>query len=161
MGCSLPVSSVHGDSPGRNSGACCHALLQGIFLTQGSNLYLLCLLHRQAGSLPLESPGSHMKRAALLSPCPCGPSPHSAGSRGFILTVSLLLSTPAFLYGSTEVTCLPREFFKETVSLLQIPLAVTRPIQLFFLCFVHSIPHNCLTYGFQNSLKLVHKILSF
>jgi len=28
----------------------CHALLQGIFPTQGSNLRLLYLLHRQAGS---------------------------------------------------------------------------------------------------------------
>ena len=31
----------------------CHALLQGIFTTQGSNLYLLGLLHWQLGSLPL------------------------------------------------------------------------------------------------------------
>ncbi|KAB0336856.1 hypothetical protein FD754_025501, partial [Muntiacus muntjak] len=31
----------------------CHALLQGIFLTQGSNLALLCLLHWQTGSLLL------------------------------------------------------------------------------------------------------------
>ena len=35
----------------------CHFLLQGIFLTQGSNPHLLCLLHRQAGSLPLAPPG--------------------------------------------------------------------------------------------------------
>ena len=35
----------------------CHALLQGIFLNQGSNWYLLCLLHWQAGSLPLIPPG--------------------------------------------------------------------------------------------------------
>ena len=28
---------VHGDSPGKNPGVGCHALLQGIFLTQGSN----------------------------------------------------------------------------------------------------------------------------
>ena len=28
-------SSVHGDSPGKNTGLGCHALLQGIFLTQG------------------------------------------------------------------------------------------------------------------------------
>ena len=37
MDCSLPGSSVHGDSPGKNTGVGCHALLQGIFLTQGSN----------------------------------------------------------------------------------------------------------------------------
>ena len=28
------------DSPGKNTGLCCHALLQGIFPTQGSNLRL-------------------------------------------------------------------------------------------------------------------------
>ena len=31
-----PGSSVHGDSPGKNTGVGCHALLQGIFLTQRS-----------------------------------------------------------------------------------------------------------------------------
>ena len=34
-------SSVHGDSPGKNTGVGCHALLQGIFSTQGSNPGLL------------------------------------------------------------------------------------------------------------------------
>ena len=29
------------DSPGKNTGVGCHALLQGIFLTQGLNSYLL------------------------------------------------------------------------------------------------------------------------
>ena len=37
MDYSPPGSSVHGDSPGRNAGVGCHALLQGIFPTQGSN----------------------------------------------------------------------------------------------------------------------------
>ena len=41
MDCSLPGSSVHGISQGKNSGVGCHALLQGIFLTQGLNLGLL------------------------------------------------------------------------------------------------------------------------
>ena len=35
--CSPPGSSVHGDSLGKNTGVGCHALLQGIFSTQGSN----------------------------------------------------------------------------------------------------------------------------
>ena len=34
---SLPDSSVHGDSPGKNTEVGCHALLQGICPTQGSN----------------------------------------------------------------------------------------------------------------------------
>ena len=37
MDCRPPGSSVHGDSPGKNNGVGCHALLQGIFLTQGLN----------------------------------------------------------------------------------------------------------------------------
>ena len=44
-------------SPGKNPRVGCQALLQGIFPTQRSNLHLLCLLHWQAGSLPLEPPG--------------------------------------------------------------------------------------------------------
>ena len=35
MDCSPPGCSVHGDSPGKNIGVGCHALLQGIFPTQG------------------------------------------------------------------------------------------------------------------------------
>ena len=31
MDCSLPGSSVHEDSPGKNTGMGCHFLLQGIF----------------------------------------------------------------------------------------------------------------------------------
>ena len=35
MDCSPPGSSVHGDSPGKNTRVGCHALLQGIFPIQG------------------------------------------------------------------------------------------------------------------------------
>ena len=38
---------------GKNPGVDCHFLLQGIFLTQGSNPHLLHLLHWQEDSLPL------------------------------------------------------------------------------------------------------------
>ena len=44
MVCSPPDSSVHGDSPGKNTRVIGHFLLQGIFLTQGSNTHLLRLL---------------------------------------------------------------------------------------------------------------------
>ena len=37
MDCSPRGSSVLGDSPGKNTGVGCHALLQGIFPTQGLN----------------------------------------------------------------------------------------------------------------------------
>ena len=51
--CSPSGSSVHGDSPGKNTGVGCHALLQRIFPTQGSNpgfrhcrQILYCLSHQ-------------------------------------------------------------------------------------------------------------------
>ena len=53
MDCSLPSSFVRGDSPGESTGVGSHALLQGIFPTQGSNLglppcrqILYCLSHQ-------------------------------------------------------------------------------------------------------------------
>ena len=46
------------DSPGKNVGVGCHALLQGLFLTQGSNSCLLYFLHQQMDSLPLCHLGS-------------------------------------------------------------------------------------------------------
>ena len=55
MDCSPPGSSVHGYSPGKNTGMGCHALLQGIFPTQGSNPGLQPTL--EADSLLSEPPG--------------------------------------------------------------------------------------------------------
>ena len=45
MDCSPLGFSVHEDSPGKNTGVGCYALLQGIFPSQGLNLGPLCLLH--------------------------------------------------------------------------------------------------------------------
>ena len=42
MDCSLPGSSVHGDSPDKKTGVGCYTLLQGIFPTQGLNPGLPC-----------------------------------------------------------------------------------------------------------------------
>ena len=52
-----PGFSVHGIFQARVTGVACHFLLQRIFLTQRPNLYLLCLLHCQADSLPLSQQG--------------------------------------------------------------------------------------------------------
>ena len=59
MDCSPPGSSVHGDSLGKNSGVGCHALLQGIFQTQGLNpglhhhTFTSCLLQTELIRVPL------------------------------------------------------------------------------------------------------------
>ena len=57
MDCSPPGSLCPWDFPGKNTGVGCHTRLQGIFLTQGSNPHLLCLVHWQVDSLPLGFPG--------------------------------------------------------------------------------------------------------
>ena len=49
MNCSPAGFSVHGDSPGKNTGVGCRALLQRIFPFQGSNLCLLIRLYWHAG----------------------------------------------------------------------------------------------------------------
>ena len=51
------------NSPGKNTGVGSHSLLQGIFPTQGLNPHRLCLLHWQAGSLPLAPPGMSLRQA--------------------------------------------------------------------------------------------------
>ena len=59
VGCSPPGSSVHGILQARILEWVPMPSSKVIFQTQGSNPHLLCLLHWQAGSLPLVPPGPH------------------------------------------------------------------------------------------------------
>ena len=77
------------DSPGKNTGVGCHALLQGIFPTQGSNPCLLGLLHRQAESLPLAPAGKPLIRLSSTALWPL-----SAGSCSQLPETTLRSSTP-------------------------------------------------------------------
>ena len=63
MDCGPPGSSVHGHSPSKNTGAGCHALLQGIFPTQGLNPHLL---HWRQILYPLSHLGSPTKCIFLI-----------------------------------------------------------------------------------------------
>ena len=86
MDCSPAGSSVHGNSPGKNTGVGCHFLLQRIFLTQGSNPGLLTcrqILYRlshQGNSRILEwvvipfSRGSSLSRDTTSVSCKKGNS---------------------------------------------------------------------------------------
>ena len=58
MDCGQSGSSVHGNFPGKNTLVGCHFIFQGIFLTQGLNLHLLCLLHWQVILYRLSHQGS-------------------------------------------------------------------------------------------------------
>ena len=53
------------NSPGKNAGVGSHALLQGIFMTQGSNPRLLRLLHWQGCSLPLAPLGKSSSKLGV------------------------------------------------------------------------------------------------
>ena len=60
MDYSLPGSSIHGASPGKNTRVGYHTLLQGIFPTQGSNPGFPQISNPgflQADSVPSEPPG--------------------------------------------------------------------------------------------------------
>ena len=54
IACQAPLSTGFSSKDTR---AGCHALLQGLFLTQELNLNLFYLLHWQVGSLPPAPPG--------------------------------------------------------------------------------------------------------
>ena len=56
-----PLVISSSDFLDKNIGVGCHFLLQGIFLTQGSNPHILYLLHQQADSLPQCPLGSPYK----------------------------------------------------------------------------------------------------
>ena len=60
-----PLVISSSDFLGKNTRVGCLFLLQGIFLTQGSNPHILHLLHQQADSLPLCHLGSPYKMLPL------------------------------------------------------------------------------------------------
>ena len=92
------------DSPGKNTAVGCHALLQGIFLTQGSNPHLLCLLRGRVGSYHECHLGS---RRYLLAA-----RPHPATRSDFSRFSSAQSQKEAVL-GLIWVSCLER---KQTAS---------------------------------------------
>ena len=77
--CNTSGFSVHGDSSGKNTRVGCHAILQRNFLTQRSNLHLLCLLHWQEGSLPLVTPAKPIFSKASSQPTDWTQVSHIAG----------------------------------------------------------------------------------
>ena len=99
MDCSFPGSSVHANSPGKNTGVCSCSLLQGIFPSQGSNPG--CIHCRQTLYHPSHQGSSVVSFLSVLilsvsllchlldlscAPTPCDPvdcSPPGSLSMGF------------------------------------------------------------------------------
>ena len=102
MDCGPPGSSVHEDSPVKNSRVGCHALLQGIFPTQGSNSVLphcrQILYHQGKNFLSHQgSPSCTREKKIFFSLMYCGP--HQAtkcqyGKKYLVWLVYLLLFDP-------------------------------------------------------------------
>ena len=93
MDCSPLGSPVHGDSPGKNTGVGCYALLLGIFPTQGLNMGPLCLLHWQAGSLPLEPPEKPFEKEELSSSPVWAASTHQVAPLSLLGEMALLFNS--------------------------------------------------------------------
>ena len=112
--------------PGKNTVVGCHLLLQGTFLTQGSNLCLLDLLHWQADSLPLRHPGSPLVSASLFTcnfrVCACSRKPEhnpSVESLGITLVPVSLFDLFCLQPGSCpchHTITIRTLFFKVTLS---------------------------------------------
>ena len=92
--CRPPDSFVHGDSPGKNTGVGCRALLQGIFPTRGSNpslwqcRWILYHLSHQASLVLVSSKvkshpqttSSHLRHFLLKTPVKCKYLPKKGNS---------------------------------------------------------------------------------
>ena len=63
----LPGPSIPGDSPGKNTGVGCHALLQGIFPTQGLNMCIERVSCIGRHSLPPGKPISGLYHSLLIN----------------------------------------------------------------------------------------------
>ena len=118
MSCSPPGSSVHGDSPGQNTGLGCHPLGEGIFPTQGSNPGLLHC--RQ--TLPSEPPGK--------------PKNTWVGSLSLLQGSQRMLEWVAYPFSreslwprnQTAVSCITAEFFTSWAA-REAPLIGYIPVQ--------------------------------
>ena len=111
MDCSLPGSSVLGDSPGKNIGVGCHSLFQGIFLTQGSNLELpdcCAVLKCSVMSDSLQLHGPSLLGSSVLGDSPgknTGVSCHAL-LQGIFPTQGL---NPGFLHCKRILYCLSHQ----------------------------------------------------
>ena len=108
MDCSLSGSSVHGDSPGKNTGVGCHVLLEGIFPTQGRNPGLLhcrwIFYHLSHQGSPVSE--SHSIVSASLRPHGLYSPWNSPGQNTEVGRLSLLQEI-----FPTQVSCIAGRFF--------------------------------------------------
>ena len=106
---------VHGDSPGKNTGVGCHALLQGIFPTQGLNpglphcrQILYCLSHQ--GRI-FRRPCNGKDHIAMSQAQVCSPTPGPIGPRILEWVAYPFSRGSSPLKNQPRVSCIAGGFF--------------------------------------------------
>ena len=182
MDWSPPCSSVHGNSPGKNSGVCCHALVQGIFPTQGLNpglphcwRILYCLSHQgnprilewviypllQGNNSPGIEPGSFALQAdSLIAELPGKPKRpvgvYINPPKRWLLPGFLRLPRKVNLVTGTSPFCLPCQ--ETLLHKKLIPFAVFKSI-LFFRPYWGI--HNSSEFALERLLSIWKVPLAF
>ena len=149
MHCSLPGSSVHGDSPGKNTEVGCHAILQGIFPTQRSNPGLLhCRSHQGSPrtlvwvTCPFSRRSSRPKNLTGVS-CIAGDFFTSWATREAHISI---ISYHWILSLVLQSVCLHFQLLKQiksSINMTVLPYAFRSHAYCLFLLF------NCIGYYFQ------------
>ena len=141
---------------GRNTGVDWHALLQEIFLDQGSNPRLLCLLHWQAGSLLLASPGKPLKQTYLdlISGTLHLWSPIPPGDFQLYHYKPVLWSPPTCISGGQDIITISLNFpnFRQASPSLLDPDVTFLRSSVLLLLFSHSVMSDSLQpHGLQHA----------
>ena len=115
-------------------------LLQGIFLTQGLNPHLLCLLHWQAGSLPLVPPGTY--KCSLLMCAPLNATKYEGACPWLRMldAISCVFSCELLSEGksSSQQTVDPQGFRKWLENTLQSSTSLMSQKWVSFLCHISN-----------------------
>ena len=134
MDCSLSGSSVRGILQARILELVGTLSSRGIFLTQGSNLYLLCLLLWQEGSSPLAPPGKPFAQLSVSFSFSINPSNEYSGVISFridwfdLLAVQGTLKSLLQHHGSKASTLQCSAFFIVQLSHPYMTTGKTTPL---------------------------------
>ena len=134
MDCSHPGSS----SPGQNTGVGCHALLQGIFLTQGSNIasYIACNGRQDFFNSSATISHKYTYIPSLLSLPPLSPSHSSRSSQ------STRLGSLCHTATSHQLSILPCYFLHSFTLSLPTPTVHKSILNILAQKFLTWIPWN-------------------
>ena len=112
MDCSPPGSSVHGDSPGKNTRVGCYDLLKGIFPAQGSSPHLLHHLGKWWSTRYISEKDCCCGCCLVTKLCPTLCDPMDYNTPGFpgLLTIKLESDSSNLFLTAGKIYCLKYAF---------------------------------------------------